>query len=201
MEQNLASLFDAFDGTILYVSHDIDEALRFCDRIVVVENGHIVEQNPARQLIDDPSSMAGLKLSGCKNTADAQKVGPTSAYCPQWGITLESSEPLPDDLRGVGIRGFQIERAQEGDRRMNVFRVKVDRISESRFDVVALVRFLDREDGAEEMAAADEAEVRFLNQHIAWHLYNFDGNTGDMPQVGEELLLCLPEEHLHFVSK
>ena len=32
LEQNLVSLFDAFEGTILYVSHDIDEALRFCDR-------------------------------------------------------------------------------------------------------------------------------------------------------------------------
>ncbi|MEI2998773.1 MAG: hypothetical protein V8T51_06025 [Senegalimassilia faecalis] len=37
LEQNLVSLFDAFRGTILYVSHDIDEALRFCDRIAVVE--------------------------------------------------------------------------------------------------------------------------------------------------------------------
>ena len=43
LEQNLVSLFDAFDGTILYVSHDIDEALRFCDRIAVVESGRILE--------------------------------------------------------------------------------------------------------------------------------------------------------------
>ena len=33
LEQNLVSLFEAFEGTILYVSHDIDESLRFCDRI------------------------------------------------------------------------------------------------------------------------------------------------------------------------
>ena len=37
LEQNLVSLFDAFEGTILYVSHDIDESLRFCDRIAVVD--------------------------------------------------------------------------------------------------------------------------------------------------------------------
>lgn len=29
LEQNLVDLFEAFEGTILYVSHDIDEALRF----------------------------------------------------------------------------------------------------------------------------------------------------------------------------
>ena len=41
VEQNLVSLFDAFDGTILYVSHDNSTALRFCDRIAVVESGRI----------------------------------------------------------------------------------------------------------------------------------------------------------------
>ena len=42
-EQNLAGLFETFHGTILYVSHDIDEALRFCDRIAVIEKGHVME--------------------------------------------------------------------------------------------------------------------------------------------------------------
>ena len=216
LEQNLASLFDAFEGTILYVSHDIDEALRFCDRIVVVEDGHIVEQDPARQLVDRPNSMAGLKLSGCKNTADAQKVGPTSAYCPQWGITLESDEPLRDDLRGVGIRAFHVERVDEGEREegargesmrgegmrgKNVFRVRVDRITESRFEIMALVRFLDRSEEADEMVAADEAEMRFLHQHLFWRLNTLYERPEDLPQVGEELLIRLPVEHIHFVNK
>ena len=51
LEQNLVSLFDAFDGTILYVSHDIDEALRFCDRIAVVEGERIVEMGSHEELM------------------------------------------------------------------------------------------------------------------------------------------------------
>ena len=62
LEQNLAGLFKEFDGTILYVSHDIDEALRLCDRIAVVDNGTIIEDGPARNLIDHPGSLAALKL-------------------------------------------------------------------------------------------------------------------------------------------
>ena len=43
LEQNLIGLFEEYRGTILYVSHDIDEAYRFCDRIAVVDNGRICE--------------------------------------------------------------------------------------------------------------------------------------------------------------
>lgn len=196
LEQNLSSLFDAFEGTILYVSHDIDEALRFCDRIAVVESGHVVEQNQARAIVDSPVSLAGLRLSGCKNTAEARKTGPTSAYCPQWGITLESEGELPDDLKAVGIRAFHVTRAQEPGR--NVFRVRVDRITESRYEVIALLRFLDRSSEAAVMVDADEAEMRFLHQHLFWRLNTY---YEERPQVGEELLVSLPVERLHFVDK
>lgn len=52
LEQNLVSLFDAFHGTVLYVSHDIDEALRFCDRIAVVEAGRITETGTGDDLVN-----------------------------------------------------------------------------------------------------------------------------------------------------
>ena len=55
LEQNLVSLFDAFEGTILYVSHDIDESLRFCDRIAVVDAGRIVEMAGA----GEPAAVGG----------------------------------------------------------------------------------------------------------------------------------------------
>lgn len=62
LEQNLVDLFEAFEGTILYVSHDIDEALRFCDRIAVVDDGHILEVDTGDELVNAPQSEAALKL-------------------------------------------------------------------------------------------------------------------------------------------
>ena len=81
LEQNLVSLFDAFEGTILYVSHDIDESLRFCDRIAVVDAGRIVEMDRGRELVNRPQSVAGLKLSGCKN-APRPRAEPRAVHVP-----------------------------------------------------------------------------------------------------------------------
>ncbi len=86
LEQNLVSLFDAYDGTILYVSHDIDEALRFCDRIAVVEAGRIMETGTGDDLVNRPQSLAGVKLSGCKNATPAERMGEHRVRLPKWGI-------------------------------------------------------------------------------------------------------------------
>ncbi|MFR7405092.1 MAG: ATP-binding cassette domain-containing protein [Coriobacteriaceae bacterium] len=99
LEQNLVSLFEAFEGTILYVSHDIDESLRFCDRIAVVDAGRIVEMDRGRELVNRPQSVAGLKLSGCKNAPAAEYAGPHAVHVPPWGIDVHTAQEVPRDVK------------------------------------------------------------------------------------------------------
>ena len=198
LEQNLASLFDAFDGTILYVSHDIDEAVRFCDRIAVIERGHVMEVDTSRELVDDPKSMAGLKLSGCKNVEEVERADDSHVYCPQWGVTLEVPSGVPDDVRGVGIRAFNLHHVQEPG--PNVFRARVDRVSDSRFERMCLMSFMDRDERADALVGATDQEMHFLHQRVYWRI-NFLERKEALPEVGDELLIQLPAEHLYVVNR
>lgn len=198
LEQNLSSLFDAFDGTILYVSHDIDEAVRFCDRIAVVERGHVMETDGSRELIDNPKSMAGLKLSGCKNAVEVEKLNDTHVYCPQWGVTIAIPGGVSDDVSGVGVRAFNLRRVEEPG--CNVYRVRVDRASDSRFERMCMLSFLDRDERAEPLVNATEQEVHFLHQRMFWRISLREPDS-QLPEVGDELYICIPPEHLYVVSK
>ncbi|MCI8468543.1 MAG: ATP-binding cassette domain-containing protein, partial [Eggerthellaceae bacterium] len=164
LEQNLASLFDAFDGTILYVSHDIDEALRFCDRIAVVDAGRIVEVDTGDDLVNHPQSEAGLKLSGCKNAPGASWAGEHLVHVPQWGVDVATAEPVPRDVRHMGVRASYVERADGPG--PNCYRVRVDRVSDARFERMALVGFLDR--SPDDPAPVDrmDNEMTYLHQHL-----------------------------------
>ena len=51
LEQNLIGLFKEYEGTVLYVSHDIDEAFRFCDRIAVFRKGALVQHGTHDELV------------------------------------------------------------------------------------------------------------------------------------------------------
>ncbi|MDO5334641.1 MAG: ATP-binding cassette domain-containing protein [Coriobacteriia bacterium] len=141
LDQNLLGLFDEFEGTILYVSHDIDEAFRFCDRIAVVESGHIEEVALKRDLVNHPKSLAAIKLSGCKNTSRARKVDDRHLALLDYGIVVETSQDVPADTTFAGVRAFRLERAWEPG--PNVFRVRCDRVSDARFDRTVMVSFVD----------------------------------------------------------
>lgn len=198
LEQNLASLFDAFDGTILYVSHDIDEAVRFCDRIAVIERGRVMEVDASRELIDHPKSMAGLKLSGCKNAVEVEKLNDTHVYCPQWGIKMAVPDGVPDDVRAIGVRAFNLCRADVPG--CNVYRVRVDRVSDSRFERMCMLSFLDRDEKADPLVDATDQEVHFLHQRMYWRVSMREPGVV-LPEVGDELLIEVPEDKLYVVCK
>ncbi|MCR5582047.1 MAG: ATP-binding cassette domain-containing protein [Eggerthellaceae bacterium] len=199
LEQSLVGLFDSFDGTIIYVSHDIDEALHFCDRIAVVEAGHIMEIDKGRELIDDPKSLAGIKLSGCKNALSCERVSPTRLFCPSWGIEIDAMRPIPSDIKAFGVRAFRLERASEPG--PNVYRVRVDRVSDSRYDRSALLCFLDREEGAQELVGENQEEMRYLHQRLFWRVDTLKEPRDSWPELGEELLIRIPPESLYLVSR
>ena len=201
LEQNLSGLFEIFDGTILYVSHDIDEAIRFCDTIAVVEGGHVMEVDRGRELIENPKSLAGIKLSGCKNVPEAVYVDDHHVYCPPWGVTLTCEQEVPPDVKAVGLRAINIQRADgpgEG-----VFRMRVDRVSDSRFDRMALLEFLDRDPRAERLVDVNDQEMHYLHQRVFWRIEAGEGATpwDKLPQRGEELYVRIPTGKIYIVNK
>ena len=202
LEQNLVGLFDAFDGTILYVSHDIDEALRFCDRIAVVEAGSIVEVSSGRDLVSRPRSMAGIKLTGCKNAAEVKRVGDRRVRVPKWGVELATAVPVPADVRGVGVRARFVEQAGERDLgEENVFRMRVDRVSDSRFERTLMLGFLDRDESAYRTLSRTEDEMAYLHQHLFWRLDTLGLPPENLPREGDELWVRIPPEHVYVVDR
>lgn len=199
LEQNLVSLFDAFRGTILYVSHDIDEALRFCDRIAVVESGHIMEMGTGDDLVNRPQSQAGIKLSGCKNATPAQRRGPHTVWLPKWGVQVETAAEVPEGVKCLGVRAFYLQRADGPGR--NCFRMRVDRVSDSRFERTALLGFLDRSSEAAPAVERTEDEMKYLHQHLFWRVDKLKTDAELLPHESEELWIHIPDDKLYLVER
>lgn len=199
LEQNLVDLFDAFEGTILYVSHDIDEAVRFCDRIAVVESGRILEVDTPDQLVNDPRSEAALKLSGCKNAPRAEYRSKHSVWVPKWGVEVHTAREVPRDVRHMGVRAFYVQRADGPGR--NNYRVRVDRVSDSRFDRSVLLGFEDRGEGAVQAVSRQDNEMGYLHQHLFWRVSKLAAGEDGLPEVGQRLWIHLPEDKIYLVEK
>lgn len=199
LEQNLVSLFDAFRGTILYVSHDIDEALRFCDRIAVVESGHIMEMGTGDDLVNRPQSQAGIKLSGCKNATPAERVDARRVWLPKWGVEVETAADVPEGVKCLGVRAFFLERVDGPGR--NCFRMRVDRVSDSRFERTVLLGFCDRSEKAAPAVERTEDEMKYLHQHLFWRVDKLKVDAAHLPHEGEEVWIRIPDDKLYLVEK
>lgn len=199
LEQNLAGLFETFHGTILYVSHDIDEALRFCDRIAVIEKGHVMEVSTGNNLVNNPRSAASIRLSGCKNATPAHRIDDHRVFLPAWGIEVETDKPAPENLTYMGVRAFFLERAEEPGQ--NTYRVRVVRTSDSRFDRSVLLEFLDRTPGSDPVVEQTENEMKYLEQHLFWRVDKLKVPGEKLPVKDEVLLIRIPSDKVYLVSK
>lgn len=139
LEQNLLDLFSVIDSTVLYVSHDIDEACRLCERICVLHSGRVEEDGTVEQVVQRPQTLAALRLTGCKNTSLARKVGDTLVEALDWGMTFDVGAPVADDVVYLGVRAnyFHIDNREAPGK--NSYMLRVARVSDSRFERLVLL--------------------------------------------------------------
>jgi len=56
MQDELINLQEKLKKTILFISHDLDEAIRLGDRIVLMKAGSIIQQGTAEEILTNPAS-------------------------------------------------------------------------------------------------------------------------------------------------
>ena len=180
------------------MSHDIDEALRFCDRIAVVEAGRITETGTGDDLVNRPQSLAGVKLSGCKNATAAVRVD-------------ERSVRLPSGHRGRDERGGA--RRREGARRARVlpatrrrpWRELLPRARGSRQRLALRAHgaagFLDRDESEAPTVSRTDDEMKYLHQHLFWRVDKLAVPVDELPHEGEELWIRIPPDKVYLVSR
>ena len=75
-----------------------------CDHLAIMEDGHICENGPSRELFERPQTRTGAVLTGCKNIANAEKISDDEVFVPSWGVTLKTLPGIEDGICAVGIR-------------------------------------------------------------------------------------------------
>jgi molybdate transport system ATP-binding protein len=138
MQQMLEDLTN-YQGMVVMVSHNIDEAYRLCDTIAVIRNGMLVDCGSKRTLIDHPKTAASARITGCKNIAPALRIDDSTFFVPHWGIELKSAAKLRN-VHGVGAVRANFIRFATGNESDNVFDAAIVRTIETPFRVTLIIK-------------------------------------------------------------
>ena len=107
-EEQLRATLASFGGPVVFVTHDMEEAFRFCSELQVLDGGCVIASGPKHQLFEHPRTVAAAQLTGCKNIVAARRAGSNSVEIETWECSLQTAEAVPEALTHVGYRSHQM---------------------------------------------------------------------------------------------
>jgi molybdate transport system permease protein len=147
LERQLRETLGIYRGSILFVTHNIEEAYRVCGEIVVLARGGVAARGPKEEIFRHPPTLEVARLTGCKNFSRARVGAGGFIEAQDWGVTLRVTQTLAKPHEHVAIRAHHIrvhgagENAAEG--RENVFPCWLASITETPFRVTLDLRIGD----------------------------------------------------------
>ena len=98
----------SFNKTVLWVSHNRDEVYRRADRVAIMDRGHVDAIGPVREVFENPKTVNGAVLTGCKNILPAVRIDDHHVRLSDHDIVMATEAFVPTDLTHVGIRMHHI---------------------------------------------------------------------------------------------
>ena len=142
MERELVEILKDYEGTVVFVTHDIAEAYRVCDKIIVFDGGKAKDIRDKNKLFEAPQSLAEAKLTGCKNISKAKKLDNNFIFAEEWNLKLKCLEEVKDNINYIAIRSHNIKLCKNEEEE-NVFEVLIENIVENPFDYTLYIRSID----------------------------------------------------------
>lgn len=113
-EEHLRRRLADFSGAVVFVTHDMEEAFRFCTDLLVLDRGSVIARGPKQQLFENPGTVAAARLTGCKNIVPAAQVATKRIRIPAWNCELTTTKAADAGLTHVGYRSHQFRFVEDG---------------------------------------------------------------------------------------
>lgn len=136
MERELLRVFHDFGGSIILVTHSVDEAFRLCQRVAIISGGHVDAEGTKDEIFADPKTRNAAILTGCKNISRCENVRAGKIFASDWGLELACHEYRPD-TKYLGIRMHSITLKHDGG--VNCFECRVVQVIENPFSFTVMM--------------------------------------------------------------
>jgi molybdate transport system permease protein len=143
MEAQLQETFATYHRPALLVTHNIEEAYRLAEQILVLSRGKVVAFGSKEEIFHHPPSLEVAQLTGCKNFSRARAISEGMVEAMDWGCRLRVTHMAAGPVAHVGIRAHHIdfEEANSANAAQeNVFPCWLVRASETPFRITLYLR-------------------------------------------------------------
>ncbi len=172
-----------FKGNTLFVTHNMEEGYRLCDRIAVLNAGQVETFASKEEVFLHPASLETAKITGCKNIAAAVRKSSYTAEIPDWDITATTDTIIANHNGFVGIRANHIMLAESAGE--NCFPVWIADESQSPFRTTLYMKI---------KSAANHAN----DYHLQWEISRDQSEF--IKSMAQPFYIYLDPERVFFVA-
>lgn len=172
-----------FKGTTLFVTHNIEEAYRLCNRIAILSNGKVDTVGLKQEIFERPLSLNAAIITGCKNISAAVRESDHMVKVPDWGIHIKTSMKIENEHGFAGIRANHIKLADESTGE-NCFSVWIADESEAQFRSTLYLKI-------------GSAPVKSDDYHVQWELSKEQRNA--IGNITQPFKIYMDPTHIFFV--
>lgn len=108
VEKQLVKGISTYQGVTLFVSHNLDEAYRVCENLLILEQGRVIAYDHKIRIFSRPNTIGVAQMTQCQNLSSAYMISPTEVEATEWDCTLKVMEAPPQDFAYVGIRAHDL---------------------------------------------------------------------------------------------
>lgn len=138
--KEIGETLSEFKGSTIVVTHNMDEAYRLCEDIVVINNGAEERSGDKESVFNNPKTIQTARLTGCKNIVDVTPIDEESVYVNDWNCILKVLNNKNSSK--IGYRAHYIE-LEEQDKSENCVLCRMEYVSEGAFEVTVYMQPLE----------------------------------------------------------
>ena len=177
VEIQLQNTFAAYQRPTLLVTHNIEEAYRLGEELLVLARGKVVAQGPKDEIFQRPPSAEVARLTGCKNISRAKMNSDRSVEALDWGCRLRVASVPVQTPKYIGIRAHHIDFAGASEAKTeneNVFPCRLSQSSETPFRITLFLTLDSRQDTShQDFLQAEIFKEKWQGQRhrpFPWHV-------------------------------
>src|SRR5229473_6999140 len=108
LERQLRETLASYEGSTLFVSHNLEEAYRVCEKLVVLANGSVAAQGPKEEIFRHPPTLEVARVTGCENYSRAHRLSDGQVEALDWRCALRVAQQFTKAPGHVAIRAHHV---------------------------------------------------------------------------------------------
>jgi len=182
VETQLYETFAAYRRPTLLVTHNVEEAYRLGERLLVLAEGRIAASGPKEEIFRRPPTVEVARLTGCKNFSRVIPVTDHVVDASDWGCRLAVAQTISRPAAHAGISAHHIDFVEPsqagapegaGADAENIFPCWLVRSSETPFRITLYLHLRRPAEAGEHHLQAEvfkEKWERFRRLPQPWHV-------------------------------